>query len=347
MSPRRRDHSAAIPNSDDGVLRNEFGVTISNLSRPPIDSEAELGIILEGIGEGFYAVDRDWRVRRFNSEAARHFGRAPGEALGRNLWELFPGARETELGRLFLQAMSTRKPVRSETPSVVVAGRWLSYRLFALGDGLGVVFRDITDRKRAQEQRDLLLRELEHRVKNTLATVQAIAGQTFRDVEPNARLTFEARLRTLSNAHMTLTAENWRSVTLRDLISSTLEPIMVEPSHFSAAGPHLRVEPRSAVALSMAIHELCTNALKYGALSVAGGRVAIVWEIDADRFRLRWQQHGGPAVSVPERKGFGSIMIERALAVQLDGEVKIDYAASGVVCSIDAPLAAVAEGDAG
>jgi len=322
-------------------------VTSSKLPRAPTDSEIELGTILEGIGEGFYAVDRDWRVRRFNSEAARHFGRTAAEVLGRNLWELFPGAREPDLGRLFLQAMATRMAVRSETPSVVVAGRWLAYGLFPLGDGLGVVFRDITDRKKAEEQRDLLLRELEHRIKNTLATVQAIAGQTFRDVDPNARQAFEARLRTLSNAHMTLTAENWRSVTLRDLILSTLAPLMVEQSHFSAVGPDLRVEPKSAVALSMAIHELCTNAIKYGALAAAGGHVTIVWDIAADRFRLRWQERGGPAVSAPERKGFGSLMIERALAVQLDGEVKIDYAECGVVCSIDAPLAAVAEGDAG
>jgi PAS domain S-box-containing protein len=329
------------------VLGNEFGVTIPKLPQPATDSETELALILEGIGEGFYAVDRDWRVRRFNSEAARHFGRAPAQVLGRNLWELFAGARETDLGRLFLQAMASRKAIRSETASVVVAGRWLSYGLFALGDGLGVVFRDITDRKKAEEQRDLLLRELEHRVKNTLATVQAIAGQTFRDVEPNARQTFEARLRTLSNAHMALTAENWRSVTLRDLILSTLAPVMVDPSQFSVAGPHLRVQPKSAVALSMAIHELCTNAIKYGALSTAGGRVAIGWDVAGDRFRLRWQEHGGPAVSVPVRKGFGSLMIERALAAQVDGEVKIEYADSGVVCSIDAPRLAVAEPAAG
>lgn len=318
-------------------------MTIPKLPHPATDSETELALILEGIGEGFYAVDRDWRVRRFNSEAARHFGRAPAQVLGRNLWELFAGARETDLGRLFLQAMASRKAIRSETASVVVAGRWLSYGLFPLGDGLGVVFRDITDRKKAEEQRDLLLRELEHRVKNTLATVQAIAGQTFRDVELSARQTFEARLRTLSNAHMALTAENWRSVTLRDLILSTLAPVMVDASQFSAIGPHLRVQPKSAVALSMAIHELCTNAIKYGALSAAGGRVTIGWEVAGDRFRLRWQEHGGPAVSVPLRTGFGSLMIERALAAQVDGEVNIEYAEGGVVCSIDAPLLAVGE----
>ena len=319
-------------------------MTISDLPRQPSDSETELRLILEGIGEGFYAVDRDWRIRRFNSEAARHFGRSPLEVLGRNLWELFPGARETELGRLFLEAMATRKSMRSETASVVIAGRWLSYGLFPLGDGLGVVFRDITDRKKAEEQRDLLIRELDHRVKNTLASVQAIAGQTFRDVEANARQVFEGRLRTLSNAHLALTDENWRSVTLRDLVLSTLQPVLADQSLYSASGPNLRVQPKSAVALSMAIHELCTNAIKYGALSVETGRVAIAWEIDGSRFRLCWQEHGGPPVAAPERKGFGSVMIERALAAQIEGEVNIDYARAGLICSIDAPLVAVEEG---
>src|SRR4051812_4912066 len=103
---------------------------------PAADVEVELATILEGIGEGFYAVDREWRIRRFNSEAARHFGRTPQEVLGCILWEAFPGARETPLGQLFLATMASRQPVKSETSSVVIAGRWLAYRLFPLGDGM-------------------------------------------------------------------------------------------------------------------------------------------------------------------------------------------------------------------
>jgi PAS domain S-box-containing protein len=346
LSVRERVVSGPITPAINVLPCNEFGVSISDRPREPSDSETELGVILEGIGEGFYAVDRDWRVRRFNSEAARHFGRAPAEVLGRDLWELFPGARETGLGRLFLQAMAGRKAVRSETASVVVPGRWLSYGLFPLGDGLGVVFRDITDHKKAEEQRDLLLAELEHRVKNTLADVQAIAGQTFRDVEPQARHAFEARLRALGNAQLALTAENWRGVRLRALIRSTLDPV-VEQRHYAASGPNLRVQPKSAVALSMAIHELCTNAIKYGALSVVGGSLTIDWTIEAGRFRLSWQEQGGPPVSAPQRKGFGSLMIERALAVQVDGDVTIEYAPNGLSCRIDAPLAAIAESEDG
>ncbi len=311
------------------------------------DTETELATILDGIGEGFYAVDRQWHIRRFNGEAARHFSRPPQEVMGRKLWEVFPGARETPLGQLFLETMACRQPVKSETPSVVIDGRWLAYRLFPLGDGMGVVFRDITDRKRAEQQRDLLIRELHHRVNNTLATVQAIAGQTFRNsgVDADARKTFEARLLNLSNAHTALTHENWDSVELRDLVQSTLRPHSApNGERFSVSGPNMRVQPKSAVALSMAIHELCTNASKYGALSTEDGRVAIDWDVAASRFRMRWMEHGGPPVTPPTRQGFGSIMIERVLADQLEGGVTMRYELSGLVCSIDAPLDAVRDG---
>jgi PAS domain S-box-containing protein len=310
-------------------------------------SEAELATILEGIGEGFYAVDREWHIRRFNSEAARHFGRSPHEVVGRKLWEVFPGARETPLGQLFVDTMACREPVKSETPSVVVEGRRLAYRLFPLGDGMGVVFRDITDRKRAERQRDLLIKELHHRVNNTLATVQAIAGQTFRNsgVDADTRTTFEGRLLNLSSAHTALTHENWDSVELRDLIMSTLRPLSTpNGERLSVSGPDMRVQPRSAVALSMAIHELSTNAVKYGALSADGGRVVINWDLADARFSMRWQEHGGPPVSPPTRKGFGSIMIERVLAEQLEGGVAMAYEPHGLVCTIDAPLDAVRDG---
>jgi PAS domain S-box-containing protein len=323
-------------------------LTSPDLPDPDTDVEAELATILEGIGEGFYAVDHEWRIRRFNSEAARHFAREPHDVVGRELWEVFPGARETSLGQLFLQTMAQREPVKSETQSVVISGRWLAYRLFPLGDGMGVVFRDITDRKSAEQQRDLLIKELHHRVNNTLATVQAIAAQTFRNsvVDADARKTFEARLLNLSNAHTALTHENWASVELRDLILATLRPHDVPPGErFSLSGPDMRVQPKCAVALSMALHELCTNAARYGALSADKGRVSIDWNVAGKRFGLRWRELGGPPVSVPTRKGFGSIMIERVLAEQLGGSVAIRYDTNGIACTIDAPLQSVRDGD--
>jgi PAS domain S-box-containing protein len=308
-----------------------------------LSSETELAVILEGIGEGFYAVDRDWTIRRFNSEAVRHFGRQAQDVLGRTLWETFPGARETPLGQLFLDTMASRQSVVSETASVVVADRWLSYRLFPLGEGMGIVFRDITDRKQAEAQRDMLVQELEHRMKNMLAMVQAIAHQTFRDgKDANARRTFDARLNTLALVQSALTKENWQSASLAELVASTLRPHVapgVQP--FFVSGPDLRVQPKSATALSMALHELCTNAVKYGALSSEGGRVSIEWTIANDRLRLCWRECGGPRVTAPSRTGFGTVMIEQVLAAQLKGDVVIAYESTGLVCTIDAPVAAV------
>jgi len=307
-------------------------------------TEAGLSAILDGIGEGFYALDRDWRFILFNEEAAKHFRRAPADVIGRVLWETFPGSRETELGRLFLKVMASREAIRSETESVIFGGRFLSYRLFPLGDGMGVVFRDITDRKRAEEQRDLLVNELEHRVKNTLSIVQSIAAQTFRNsgVDAAVQRAFEARLITLSNVHGVLTQRGWDSTDLHDVVSAALRPhAALERERFTVAGPALRLGPKSAVALSMAVHELCTNAIKYGALSAESGHVAIEWREEDGRLRWQWRERGGPPVAIPTRTGFGSRMIERALAMQLSGTVTLDYQATGLVCTIDAPMAAI------
>ena len=307
-------------------------------------TEAGLGAILDGIGEGFYAVDRDWRIILFNNEAARYFGCEADRMVGRKLWELFPNARDTALGRLFEETMASRATIRSETESVIFGSRWLAYRLFPLGDGMGIVFRDVTVQKQDEAQRDLLIKELEHRVKNILSTVQSIASQTFRlgGVDPAIQRGFDARLVTLSNITAMLTEKDWDSAEIHEVIRGTVRPHNdPERKRFTIEGPELRLGPKSAVAFSMAVHELCTNAIKYGALSVPGGHVDLRWHAEDGRFGLIWRERGGPAVTAPERKGFGSRMIERALAMQLSGTVTIDYQPLGVVCTIAAPLEAI------
>jgi PAS domain S-box-containing protein len=309
--------------------------------------EFELQTIIEGIGEGFYAVDRDWRIRLYNSEAERHFGRPAEEMIGRVLWDIFPAARDTSLGRIFLQVMDSRQPVRAETPSVVIPDRWLAYRLFPVGEGIGVVFRDISDRRHAEQQRDLLMAELSHRVKNSLALVQAIAAQTLREVDPVIRATFDARLVALGVAQNVLTEKNWASADLHDIVRSSTAPHRPQDDRrLVVEGPHLRLNPQSAVAFSLAIHELCTNALKYGALSTGQGRVAIGWSVDDDRLTFQWQERDGPPIHAPDRKGFGSRMIEVSLAAQIRGRARIDYETAGLRCTIEAPLTAICEGSA-
>ena len=328
------------------ILTSPEGKSGASDALAALCNEEGLKTILNGVGEGFYAVDRDWRIILFNDEAARYFRRAPEEVLGRNLWETFPRTRETGLGQLFVRTMQNRESVRSETESVIFRGHWLAYRLFPLGDGIGVVFRDITDRRSAEAQRDLLIEELEHRIKNTLTMVQSIADQTFRNsgLDPSVQQVFSARLVSLGNAHAVLTQRSWDSADLNEIIASAVGPHRTaEKQRFEIRGPILRLGPKAAVALSMAVHELCTNAVKYGALSAQSGQVEITWSVDREQFRWVWHERGGPAVAVPKQTGFGSRLIERMLAAQLSGQVKLNYEPTGLVCTIEAPLGAICE----
>jgi PAS domain S-box-containing protein len=314
-----------------------------------LDSEAELTRLIDGIGEGFYALDSAFRIVRFNDAACRHFGVTADSVLGRVLWDVFPSATETELGKLFRRTMASRVTVISEAQSVLVHSRWLAYRLFPLGDGMGVVFRDVTDRKNVEEERELLINELNHRVKNTLATVQSVARQTLtgRGVPQAVQRGFEARLQALGNVHTLLTEQNWEGAGLHEVIEMSLKPHGVtDRERFTLDGVDFRLRPKSAVALSMALNELGTNASKYGALSEAKGHVEIVWRIEDGRFALRWRESGGPPVRQPTRRGFGSRLIERGLAAELRGQAKIEYRAEGVVCIIEAPLEAMREEEA-
>ena len=205
---------------------------------------------------------------------------------------------------------------------------------------IGVV-QDVTARHRAEEHLQLMINELNHRVKNTLAIVQAIAHQTLRGATAESRAALDGRLMALSSAHNLLTRETWEAADLSGVVNEALDACNGESGRFHCEGPHVRLEPKTAVTIAMALHELCTNATKYGALSNAEGRVSVTWRVEPDgepRLRLTWRESGGPPVSPPERRGFGSRMIERALAAELQGQVRLDFRPEGLVCEIDAPL---------
>lgn len=232
------------------------------------------------------------------------------------------------------------------------SSRWLLLRAEMQGNVNGIPTRtvgvalDITARKKAEEHQHLLINELNHRVKNTLATVQSIATQSLRNADTTAaaRDAVEGRLFALSRAHDVLTREHWDGAYLREVIQQAIEPFEgVVGSRFDIHGQDVRLPPRIALALAMAFQELGTNAVKYGSLSNETGRVRIGWALtdrtDGPRLEMRWQETGGPPVEVPHRRGFGTRLIERSLAQELHGEVEIEFAAAGVVCSINAPLA--------
>jgi two-component sensor histidine kinase len=205
--------------------------------------------------------------------------------------------------------------------------------------GASKIARDITERRRAQERQKLLVGEIKHRVKNTLATVQAIATQTIRN-SPGECDAFVARLHALAGAHDLLTDDNWHQASLADLIDRALDPFR-EKHHerFLVGGPDgIFLDAQKSSLLVMSLHELATNATKYGALSNEKGQARIAWErLEEDlpkRFRLCWKESGGPAVNPPKQKGFGSLLIERAIQNQL-GQANLDFDRSGLVCSIE------------
>ncbi len=201
--------------------------------------------------------------------------------------------------------------------------------------------RDVTDRKLTDEHRKVLLDELNHRVKNTLATVNAIASQTLRgsDVSQAARAAFEGRLMALAGAHDLLIAEHWTSARLMDIVDRALAPHVDRQSgRIEVVGPDALLDAKAALALTMCLHELATNASKYGALSNQQGRVSVRWRVDDGQLVLRWEESGGPVVSPPTRRGFGTRLIERVLGSDLNGRASIAFEPSGVICEISAAI---------
>jgi PAS domain S-box-containing protein len=210
-----------------------------------------------------------------------------------------------------------------------------------------ISFVDQTRQREKQTHCEMLIDELNHRVKNTLSTVQSIARQALRasdDPKVIGEL-IESRIFALSRSHDLLTHQNWEGAGLHDLIDAALEPFGVANSRaerFKAEGANIRLPPKATLALGIAFHELATNAVKYGALSNDVGTIRIAWDTEmqpgGERLILTWREKDGPVLARPTRKGFGSQVIERGLAHELKAKVSLDYLPGGLVCTIDLPV---------
>jgi PAS domain S-box-containing protein len=214
------------------------------------------------------------------------------------------------------------------------------------GDGkpshLLSISRDITEEWQAAERQRFLTLELKHRVKNTLANVISIANQTFKgDAHRMPLAAFEARLVALDRTHDLLTAANWEKTSLRTVIETCLQPHMSDQTRVRIEGPTLYCGPRQALAFGLAINELATNAVKYGALQSPDATIDIAWSEAANdtgkMFHWSWQESGGPTVIEPERMGFGSLVIKNLLGAELNGVTEITYAPAGLICRVSAP----------
>ena len=313
-------------------------------------SEERLQLAVEGTGVGIYDLDLSTGEGVWSETAFRILGLepAPDGRADFDMWRARLHPEDTERVLAEHEKAAAGGLLRMEFRIVRADNgetRWLSAlgRMIKGAEGMrsiGTVL-DVTERRDREEHQRLLVNELNHRVKNTLAIVQGIAQQTFKgsDVPPGLRESFAARLGALATAHGLLTRENWESAAIGQIVDDALGPYR-GTGRVSTEGPDLRLLPKTAVSLALAVHELGTNAAKYGALSTGEGAVAVRWTADDGRLSFVWRESGGPSVTPPAARGFGTRMIERALAAERGGTARIDFAPEGLVCTVEAALPA-------
>jgi two-component sensor histidine kinase len=309
----------------------------------------------------------DWVISILDRDA-RHVARRPvlsGEGLSRAAPSLAAALERsseaiadtvslegTPLLAAFTRSRETGWIVAIGLPSDTIAAPALrslaitvTVGLVFLGVGLVFALRLAANLTRAEADRELLIQELNHRVKNTLSTVQSIVVRTLRgaQADSDAKKAIEARLIALSRAHNVLSERFWQDAGLRETVVSVLEVHrLAAPGRILARGPDIRLKPQSALAIATIVNELATNATKYGALAGADGRVSLLWEVTGGRrdgaCSLRWTERDGSPIAPPARQGFGLMLIERSVKDQLNGTITMDFAAAGLTCVIAFPL---------
>ena len=318
------------------------------------ESEERYRLIVESAREyAIFTTDLGGSVTTWNAGAERVLGHAAGEVIGRSAALVFtPEDRAADrLAEEMRQALDggrgddERWHLRKDGTRFWASGLTMPLRnRTGTVRGFLKILRDRSEQRRAEERRALLVAELNHRVKNTLATVQSLAEQTLKSSPRPADFAaaFRGRLRALARAHDLLTRENWAGATLGDVARAALAPWLGGEGggRVGVEGPRVLLAPRQALALSMALHELATNAAKHGALSVSAGRVSLVWRREGPAVAVGWAEADGPPVRPPERHGFGTRLLGRALSAELGGAVELEFAPEGVRCAARLPLVA-------
>jgi two-component sensor histidine kinase len=324
------------------------------LAEKELESETWLGLALKASGLGVWHARLGAGELHMDANLAVMFGwpAAPRRVRDEEwLARIHPEDRPRVMAELAVRRRDLR-PLEIDFRTVLPDGS--SRALAVLGAvvrhadevayrSVGVA-RDVTERARDAERQQLLLGELNHRVRNTLASVLSLAQQTAQDAAsiPAFLDSFRARVLALSTAHNLLTRGHWQGASLGDLVGTILAPERAaDTARVEIAGPACELPPHKALAMTMGLHELATNARKYGALSPAGGRLSVTWslgEAPERRLALVWRERGGPPVAPPTRTGFGTRLLRRALGADLDGTVALDFAAEGLTCTFDFPL---------
>ena len=308
--------------------------------------------ILESISDAFYAVDRDWRFTYVNRKAEEWWGRRRQDLIGKHYWEEFAQAVGSDPYEAHLTAAKTREVVRLEARSAVL-DKWVDITIYPTADGgLSVYFRDISERAEAEaalreseRNAQSLLAELQHRVRNTLAVVRSIARRTAESSDSTDDMIshFEGRLNAFSRVQSAVTRSSGGAVDVKSLIEDELLAVAVrEGKQLKVDGPELCLKSKAAESLSLAIHELATNAVKYGALSALNGSLSVHWkridEPKSARLHLEWLERGLDTEPRREREGFGHEMLLRTLPFDLAAETSIEFTSDGMRFTMDLPL---------
>jgi PAS domain S-box-containing protein len=323
------------------------------------DTEERLKFALDSGRLGSWELDVETRAYLASDICKANYGRGPDEAFGFAdlVASVHPDERERMTAAIedaFRHGAEYDIEYRVRTPGGEI--RWVHARGRAAQTAdhggarrMAGVSLDVTERKRAEERQKLLVNELNHRVKNTLVSVQSIATQTLRTTEtPEAfRDAFEGRIMALSHTHDLLTRQNWEGASLREIFNFELEAFAARDRITFDYVRDPQLSPKATVALGMAIHELATNALKYGSLSAPGGTVRVVWALkqgetgDEPRLDLTWTERDGPPVTPPTRHGFGARLLEKGLAGELSAQVDLAYDSLGLICTMRLPIRAL------
>jgi PAS domain S-box-containing protein len=304
------------------------------------DRLSEIEAIYDNMPNGLALLDRDLRYVRINTALAEMNGVPAADHIGRVVWDVVPAMKERcepLMRRVLDSGEIARTEISGESSKLPGIIRHWDKTIYPLRrpDGsivaIGVMVEEITERKRAEELQSLLMREINHRTKNMLSVVQSIARQTAASDTAEFIRRFSARIQALSANQDLLIKNDWRGVHLGDLVRAQLGPFVdLVGTRITVHGPKVRLAAAAAQSVGMALHELATNAGKYGALSAESGCVDINWRLDANEFSIGWTERDGPAVVPPKRQGFGSTVISTVAKASVDGEVELHYASTGL-----------------
>lgn len=341
-------------------LQHSHGEMEDEVERRMLDlsaSETRMRFILDSANMGVWTLDLPTKRLIASQHCKANFGRAPRDPFSYEDLQKAVDPRDIERWRHVVntaieEGSEFKIEYRIITPDneerwVEVRGR-VDLDMTDQPATMAGISLDITERRQAEEHRKLLSRELNHRVQNSLAMAQSVFAQSLRSAKSidQAREIAFGRIQALSTAQNLLTKDGFTSASIRDVVEQTLAPF--NGGNLRIGGPKILLGAKAVSALSMALHELATNASKYGAMTTEQGSVTISWDIernaDQPQMRFHWSEMGGPPVSKPERRGFGSRVIEDTIRIELGGKATVDFRASGILYEIVAPIARMEEG---